>query len=498
MGQMGFVQDVQRRAGWGYGWAVLSTLLGTLGLAPLRNLIDLANVALLYVLAVVVMAVSFGRGPAVLTALGSALAFAYVFVPPHLSLEIHDVQSLLVALIMLIVALIVGHLTSRLKQHADAAQRRAGRSRALYQLAKELAGMQKPAEVQAAATQFFQITLTAREVRLIDPETLPDSSCPARPALIRQCMERRQLLTRPTESGWFYAVLPLVAASGVQGVLGVELMAARLDSDEAVEYLETAASVLAVALERSRYAAMAQETELRHAAEALRSSILAALSHDLRTPLTALVGMADTVVLDKLAPEKQRPMLEAIRNQALSISRQMTNLLDMARLSAGKLQLHADWQPIEEVLGATLQQVAAQWPQRRLELDLAPGLPPVNIDAVLMERVFWNLLDNAIKYAPLEEKIEISVRGREAQLEICICDRGPGVPAALAAQIFESFQRGHGESSIPGVGLGLSIARTIVAAHGGEIVYLPREGGGSCFHVRLPLGETPDFAPLEP
>lgn len=481
----------------GYLWAFFGTTLGSLLLSPFRAEIDLSNIALLYVLAVVVTAVSFGRGAAVAMALYSAFCFAYVFVPPHFSLAITEVQYLLAALIMLLVALIVGHLTSRIKQQADESQRRSQSSRALYLLAKELAGVQTPAEVQGAARAFLEQSLQARLVHLFKPDEFKDVVSPANPALIYQCLERRRLLTRPTSDGYFYAVLPLLAASGVLGVLGVEIKAAQLGSQEAVEHLETVASVIAVALERSTYVAIAQETEVKHAAEALRSSILSALSHDLRTPLTALVGMADTVVLGKVGPEKQQRMLEAIRAQAMSISRQMTNLLDMARLNAGKLPLNTAWQPIEEVLGATLQQVRLQWKTRSLNLQLADGLPPVNIDAVLIERVLWNLLENAIKYAPEDEAIEIGVKQADGQLEIAICDRGPGIPPELVSRIFETFQRGRLESDITGVGLGLSIARTIVEAHGGKLDYLPRPGGGSCFKVSLAIGQPPVFETLE-
>lgn len=492
-----FARVVQEKPLLGYLWAFLGTSLGTALLSPVRAAIDLSNVALLYVLAVVVMAVSFGRWPAVVTALYSALSFAYVFVPPHFSLAITEIQYLLAALIMLLVALIVGHLTSRLKRQVDESQRRSQSSRTLYLLAKELAGAQTPEAVLHSATEFLEQSLPARLVHLIRPDEFAGVTAPANPALLQQCLERRQLLSRPTSDGCFYAVLPLIAASGVQGVLGVEVRAVVLGSLDAVEHLETVASVISVALERSNYVAIAQETEVKHAAEALRSSILSALSHDLRTPLTALVGMADTVVLGKIGPEKQLRMLEAIRTQAMSISRQMTNLLDMARLSAGKLPLNTAWQPIEEVLGATLQQVRLQWKERKLELELERDLPPVKIDAVLMERVLWNLLENAIKYAPAEQAIEIGVRQRDGQMEILICDRGPGIPAEQVAKIFETFQRGRQESEITGVGLGLSIARTIVEAHGGKLDYLPRQGGGSCFKVCLIIGQPPVFASMD-
>jgi len=477
----------------GYSCAFLGTTVGTALLSPVRADFDLSNAALLYVLAVVVVAVSFGRGPAVATAAYSALCYAYVFVPPHFSLAITELQYLLSAVIMLIVALLVGHLTSRLKHHADELQRKSASSRGLYLLARELAGAQTSGEVQQVTSGYLEAGLGARRVSLLRPEEFAGVGFPLNPALAQQCLDRQQFLSRPTQDGHFVALLPLCAANGALGIMSFEVDAAALGTQEAVEYVETVASVVAVALERSRFVEIARETEIKHSAEALRSSILSALSHDLRTPLTALVGMADTLAQGKLPAEKQRPMLEAIRNQTLSISHQMTNLLEMARLSEGKFQLNTAWQPIEEVLGATLLQAKAQWKERVFDLDLAADLPPIRIDAVLMERVFWNLIENAVKYSPEGERIGIFVVQSGEAMEISVCDRGPGIPSNRVVGIFETFQRGRVESDIPGVGLGLSIARTIVAAHGGELAHQSRPGGGSCFTVRLPLEQLPAY-----
>lgn len=481
----------------GYLWAFVATLGGTLLLSPVHTLFELSNVALLYVLAVVVIAARFGREPAVATALLASLCFAYVFVPPHFSLAITEVQYLLTAALMLVVAVIVGHLTSRLKQHADFADRKSRESSTLYGLARDLAGARTSAAVIDAASQFVAESLAATGVRVFFPEDFDEPGEPVNPALLRQCAERREILSRPTGKGRFYALIPLNAATGIQGVLGFEVASATLATADAVEYLQTVASVLAVALERSHFADRARETEVKHAAESLRSSILSALSHDLRTPLTALVGMAETAALGKAAPERQRQMLDAIRNQARSISQQMTNLLEMAKLSVGTLQLNTAWQPVEEVLGATLQLVASQWPERRVTVDVSRELPPINIDAVLIERVLWNLLENAIKYSPAGQPVDLSVRRHETQIEIAVCDAGPGIASDSRERIFDPFQRGNSESDIPGVGLGLSIAKTIAEAHGGTLSADARAGGGSCFRLRLPLGEPPFFGDMD-
>lgn len=481
----------------GYLWAFFGTSLGSLLLSPIRNLVDLSNLALLYVLAVVVMAVTFGRGPAVVTAVFGSLCYAYFFVPPHFSLAITEAQYLLAAIIMLVVALIVSHLTSQLKQHADFASRKSVESTKLYELAQELAGATTPDAVIKMASQFLATSLQAQQITVYFPDDFGSVSGPANPALFRRCVERHELLSCPTSRGRFYVLVPLTAARDTQGVLGFEVESSALGSQDAVEYIETVASVVAVALERSYFAEKARTTEIQHAAESLRSSILSALSHDLRTPLTALVGMTENIAMGKVPPERQTQMLESIRNQAVSISQQMTKLLDMAKLSAGKFQLNTAWQPVEEVLGATLQQVSTQWNKKVVNVELAEDLPPINIDAVLIERVLWNLVENAIKYSPADAPVDISVTRIDEQMKIAVCDYGPGLPAENGDKIFELFQRGKTESEIPGIGLGLSIVKTIVEAHGGTISAQNRRGGGSCFRISLPIGNPPNFEEMD-
>lgn len=481
----------------GYLWASLGILLGTLVATPVRSMIELSNVALLYVLAVVAIGVSHGRGPAVFSALLGSLAFAYVFVPPYFSLAITEAQYVLTAVIMFVVALLVGHLTSALKRHAEFAEGKSLQTRALYDFARELTGAMTSASVMDITGRFLAHSLKAREAQVILPDAFDTPPRPASPALIKECIERKSLLSSPMEKGWSHVVIPLQAAGGFQGVLGFEIQTAILDEQDYREYMETTASVVAVALERSHYAEVARETEVKHAAESLRSSILSALSHDLRTPLTALVGMADTLLLGKAPPERQKHMLESIRSQALAISQQTSNLLDMARLRSGAITLNRAWQPIEEVIGATLQLVRSQWKDREITVAIAPDLPPLSLDAVLMERVLWNLLENAIKYSPSDTPIELAVRREETFIEISVCDRGPGLPAGSSEELFGMFRRGQSESDIPGVGLGLAIARTIVEAHGGEISADNRLGGGACFHLCLPIGSPPDLSELE-
>lgn len=476
-----------------YLWSAIIPVVGTFLVLPFRLSIDLSNVALLYVLLVVVTATRSGRGPAVVTAIFGSVLFAYVFVPPHFSLAITETQYLLTAIIMLVVALMVGHITSKLKQHADFTERKSMQSKTLYEFSQALSGAQTSEAVLDITRHFFTDSLGARQSDVIFPLDFSSPPAPSNPALIESCIASRGLLSKPVSDGHSYVLLPLAATSGIQGVLGIDVESGVLANQDSVEYIETLASVVSVAIERSRFAELARETEVKHASELLRSSILSALSHDLRTPLAALVSMADTAALGKASQERQKHLLEAIRNQAMSIGQQMMNLLEMARLSSGSIELQHAWQPVEEVLGSVLQLIRTQWKDREISLDIAPDLPPICIDAVLIERVLWNLLENAIKFSPSDSMIELAVQRVGEQIEISVSDSGSGLPEADAGKLFNAFQRGRAESDIAGIGLGLSIARTIVEAHEGEISAANRLGGGACFRILLPIGDPPDI-----
>jgi two-component system sensor histidine kinase KdpD len=241
---------------------------------------------------------------------------------------------------------------------------------------------------------------------------------------------------------------------------------------------------------------VAKRIELEVASERLRSSILSALSHDVRTPLTALVGLADALSRSKPAlPEQQHELAQAIREQSVRIDAMVDKLLDMARLSAGTVRLKKEWQPLQEVVGASLKLLGPALEGREINVDLPSDLPLVEFDAVMMERVLCNLIENAVKYTPAGSAIDISARAAGAYVEVQVCDRGHGI-AHDGPDIFDLFQRGERESAKPGVGLGLAICRAIVEAHGGTITARDRSGGGTCFVSTLPAG-TPPVVELE-
>jgi two-component system sensor histidine kinase KdpD len=265
--------------------------------------------------------------------------------------------------------------------------------------------------------------------------------------------------------------------------------------DEERALLHTCASLLAGALERIHYIDVAQATAVEIEGERLRNVLLAAVSHDLRTPLSALIGLAESVELTRPAPtDQQREIAAAIAGSARRMSAMVDNLLDMARLQSGRVQLNLQWQPLEEVVGTAVAAVPGLAPPRPLRIAIPADLPLLCIDAVLMERVLVNLLENAAKYSPADAAIEILAAAEPGWLRITVRDHGPGLPAGRAQDLFRMFERGQRESATPGVGLGLALCQAIVQAHGGTVHAEPADGGGARFVVCLPRGEPPDTA----
>ncbi|MET1083242.1 MAG: ATP-binding protein, partial [Burkholderiales bacterium] len=293
--------------------------------------------------------------------------------------------------------------------------------------------------------------------------------------------------------------LPLKAPMRTRGVLAVEPSVPRwLLVPERRRQLDILATLVAISVERLHYVEVARDALVTMESERLRNSLLSALSHDLRTPLTALVGLADSLALGQPAQaERQAELAAAIREEALRMNRLVNNLLDMARLESGEVRLNLQWQPIEEVVGSALQASGSLLARHVVRVSIPSDAPLVQFDAVLIERVLCNLLENAAKHTPAGTEIRVSAVARDEQLEIAVSDNGPGLPPGLGERIFDKFTRGQEESAVPGVGLGLAICRAIVEAHGGTIRAESPGMGGARFVFTLPLGTPPEFDEAE-
>ncbi|WP_310383761.1 DUF4118 domain-containing protein [Roseateles sp.] len=472
---------------------------------PLQQTFAQSNIVMLFLLAVVGVALRLGRGPAVLASFVSVGLFDFFFIEPKLSFAVSDVQYLLTFAVMLAVGLIIGQLTAGLRYQAQVAADREARARALFELTSDLAGaLETEAVLQVAESAL------AEEVRgeaLLYTLDLQDQLQPSpRQSLLpiseqpdlgtaRWAQDQSQAAGLSTDtlpgSAWFY--LPLAAPMRTRGVLALKPLSSRsVMLPELRAQLETYARIIGQALERVHYVEVAQEALVHIEGERLRNSLLSALSHDLRTPLAVVYGLAQTLVRMDDLPAQARELGESLQSQAQRISAMVNNLLDMARLQSGAVRLNLQWQPIEEVVGTALQALQPALAGHPLTLQFPPGLPLLHLDAALMERVLCNLLENALKYTPLGSSLSLTAElGPADDLLLRVSDNGPGLPPGREEQLFAKFSRGERESSTPGVGLGLAICRAIVQAHGGSIRAENLAGGGASFILSLPLGQPP-------
>jgi two-component system sensor histidine kinase KdpD len=483
-----------------YGLAAAACAATTVLTHLLAPYFDLANIVMVFLLSVVGVAVWLGRGPSVLAAFANVAAFDFFFVPPRLSFAVSDVQYLLTFFVMLVVGLVTGQLTAGLRFQASVATHRETRSRALFEAARDLSNMLTNEQAIDVAR-----TVIAREFRAqvaiyvldmkdrLQPPTSDATGLEFGTA--QWTLDHNQAAGLGTDtlagSAWLY--LPLKATMRSRGVLAVQPREPRfLLVPEQRQQLETFAALTAMALERVHYIEVAQNATVQMESERLRNSLLAALSHDLRTPLAALVGTAEMLVASQpRLSAQQLELATSLSEKSQRMADMVTNLLDMARIQSGDVRLRLDWQSMEEIIGGAVKHAQGALGQRPLSVQIDPGVSLVECDAVLIERVLANLLENAGKYTPAQTPVEILVRAADEELLVSVRDHGPGVAKGQEELIFEKFTRGHAESATPGVGLGLAICRAIVDAHRGRIWVEPTQPQGATFTFSLPQGTPP-------
>lgn len=492
----------------GFAWAVLACMLTTALVLPLRGTFAETNLAMLYLLAVVLVTVRLGRGPGILASVLAVLAFDVFLVPPYYSVSVDDSQYLLTFAIMLAVSLVISHLTANLAWQAAIARGREQRATALSELSRDLSGALSAEHIAAIGTRHLGTTFNARAIILF-----PDAAGSVKPAAaaagslrpgeamlrIAQLVFERKVTTGYDEGAITSAgvrYLPLRAPLRTRGVLVlVPADAAERLIPEQEQLLQTFAAQIALAIERVHYVEVAQGALVAIESERLRNSILSAISHDIRTPLTTIVGLSSTLAEGRaLAPGTSRELARAIQDDALRMNRMVTNLLDMARLHAGPVTLNRQWQMLEEVVGSALAQLARTLDGIRVDVSLPPSLPLLAFDAVLLERVFCNLLDNAVKYAASGEAVSIAAEAADGCVQVAVEDRGPGIASGTEDAIFNSFNRGASVQAQRGVGLGLAICKAIIEAHGGTIRAENRPGGGARFVFALPAAAEGAYA----
>ncbi len=478
-------RGVVRPGGW-TGYAVAMVLVAVASAAALiaEAVLALPDVALLYLAAIMLSAAWHGRGPSTFAAAASVAAFNFLLVEPRFTFEVAEPRYVLTFTMMFGVGLVISGLTSRLRTQQHEAEAREDKTHALYALGRALAAASGPTEtMMVVALQARRAFAT--EVELIDAQAHRDAATDrddvARP---HAAAIATALTARRTTASSGALVVPLVAGDAVHGVLVLadpEPLRRPIDPD----FLESFARQGATAIAQARASADAAQAEGRARAEEVRSTLLAAVSHDLRTPLAVITGAASTLRDERLAPDERDELLATVADEAERLERMIGNLLDMTRLHAGGVVLRAQWLPLEEVVGSALLRLERRLGERPVVVTLAREVPLLWVDAVLLEQALVNLLDNAIKYTPDHGEIELRSFVRGDVVVIQVLDRGPGLPAGLGPRAFEKFVRGDARHR-DGFGLGLAICRAIVELHDGTIMAFVRDGGGACLEVTLP------------
>ena len=474
------------------------SLLATLAW-PFSYVLDATNIALLFLLLVMLLSIRFGKRPGIFSAFFSVAIFDFFFVAPKLSLAVGDLQYILTFVVMLSVGLISSQLMVHLNYRARIAKAREKQAQTLFEFARDLSGIleldtliQKSIHV---ITQEFG-GKAALLLPTVDEQLMPSALSDINLSIAQWAFNHQ------TESGFAtdtlpahpYRYLPLRAPVRIRGVLAIApKQPHNLLVLEKRRQLETIASLIAITLERIHFAEAAQRILLQVESEQLRNTLLSAISHDLRTPLTTLMGQAETLFTksSQLSHQEMQYSFQAIYDCSKTVHGIVSNLLDMARIDSAHFSIRKDWQSIEEVIGSVLHTLTFSYPDIDIQIDLPADCPLVEFDPVLMARVLNNLLENAIKYSETAPEVSIEVTYDNHSLAITVYDRGIGIPYGQEEAIFEKFNRLQRETPQIGAGLGLSIAKSIVEAHLGTITVHRRATGGSAFTVSIPRQKEP-------
>jgi two-component system sensor histidine kinase KdpD len=500
-------KPVSRKPRWpGYAASVVISAAATALAWLLFGRFAETNLVMVYLLGVLIVAYRYGRGPAIVASVLSVALFDFLFIEPVYSFAVSDTQYVLTFVVMLLVGLVISGLTASIRLQARVAQHRQARTEALYKMTRELSRASDLEEVMRIAVQHVSTVFETQAVVLLagpsgtvaypKAQGIYGSYHGADLGVARWVYANRVAagLGTHTLPGAEALYVPLAAAHKLVGVLAVlPSRPDRLLIPEQRHLIDTFAGQIAVAIDRVQLAKEATEFARKAETESMRNSLLNAISHDLRTPLAVLVGASSSLVDEagKLSDASKRELATTIHEESKRMSTLVGNLLDMARLESGAVELARQWTPLEEIVGSVLSRLGPALTEHPVSVTLPTDLPLVNVDPVLLEQVFANLLENAVKYTPRGTPIEISAQRLPGRVAVEVADSGPGIPPGEEAKLFDKFYRLQHEAAQSGVGLGLAICKAIIAAHGGTIDAANRATGGAAFRFVLPVGEPP-------
>ncbi len=485
-------------------YALSTLIIGiALGLGvALRPVISSANLDLVFLTAVVVVAVRYGLWPSVYASVLAAAGYNFFFTEPYMSLEIYDPRNVLAVVFFTVVAIVVSNVAARAQVQAVAALARARTTESLYAFSRKLAGVGAMDDVLWVTAYQIALMLKASVVLLLPengnlevkagypPEDMLD---PADVAAAKWAWQHNRPAGRGSDTltGAKWLFLPMTTGRGPVGMIGLAGQGSDMSlTPDQRRLLDALIDQGALAIERVRLVDDVEETRRSMATEKLRSALLTSISHDLKTPLASVLGSAGALRdLKGLTDAERTELLGTIIEEAERLNRFIANLLDMMRLESGAVRPNSALHDVSEVVGSVLRRAEKILAEHKVELVLAPELPMVEIDPVLFEQVLFNVLDNASKYAPAGTTIRIRGERFHDKVRLQIEDEGDGIPAGEAEHIFDRFHRAQkGDKVRPGTGLGLTISRGFIEAMGGTISAGNRiDRPGAVFTIELPV-----------
>jgi two-component system sensor histidine kinase KdpD len=471
----------------------------------LQQVLDISNIALVFLIAVLVSAVAFGLWPSLFACLASVLAFNFFFLPPLYTFTIADPENVVALFFFAVAAVIASNLAARLRAQAVAARQRARITEELYLFSRKLTGVATLDDLLWATAHQIASMLKVRVVLLLPedrglvvkagfpPEDILNE---ADLAAARWCFDKNEPTGRGADTlpGAKRLFMPVRTGRGAVGVVGIDRdQPGPLLTPEQSRLFEALADQAALAIERINLAREVDRARLAAETDRLRAALLTSVSHDLRTPLASILGSATSLVSHghEFDASVRDSLLRTIQEEAERLNRFIANLRVMTRLESGPLERQLGPTDLSDIIGASLRRAANILEDHIVEIDLEPGLPMLEIDMVMMEQVLFNLFDNAAKYAPKGSRISVGARQENRVVIIRIQDEGDGIAEGECERIFDKFYRSARSDSRPaGTGLGLAICRGFIEAMGGTISAANRtDRKGAVFTIRLPASD---------
>jgi len=490
-----------------YRFALLVVAMATLFSAAILPLLPLANLSLVYLTAVLMVAVRTATRPALLAAVLSALAYNFFFTEPRYTFVIQRTDELVTVVFFLIMAVIGGQLAVRLRNQLLALRSTSEQTQTLLTLSRKLSAAVDLHSVYNEASIVIAGQLHVPVIILIpgDGERLVPAACTHRDLAVDEKLmtaaqwayDHHQPSGAQTDAlpGCDWRFLPLLIEPECFGVIGMQRPEQKFHSEQ-LAMIDALVVQITLAIERTRLTASLEQAKVAEETERLRSALLSSVSHDLRTPLASMIGAASSLqsLDDALSADDRKELLDAVVSEGERLNRFIQNLLDMTRLGNGTLNLNRDWIGIDDLVNSAIRRTHDLLRHCQLIRQLQPGLPLLFVNAALIEQVLVNVLENAAKFSPAGGRVTLTAKVIDQELLITVTDQGPGIPEEQREKVFNMFfTGGEGDRSKYGSGLGLAICNGMIGAHGGSIEALPGlDEVGTTIVIRLPLRDSPD------